>query len=110
MTKPNPLPHVQLCGCGSCADAFEAALRDTERSLATGECAYWRLQVAFAQQLCAQLIMLEIGMTPHEAAQSVTRLATDSAEVLGAAGADESVRERIRNAVDAGDKLRKNRQ
>jgi hypothetical protein len=39
------MTNQQLCGCGTCQDAWDASLRDVTKSIEKGECLLWRIAI-----------------------------------------------------------------
>lgn len=50
---------MNICGCGTCQEAWDAALKDNVRSIEAGECLLWRIQIASAATVQCVAIAIE---------------------------------------------------
>ena len=83
--------HTQLCGCGSCEDALDAAARGIEQLL-EHQCFHWLIAIVALQTLAVNGVLI----ADDEAAERVLRLrewADEHAEEIAA---------RFQQAIDKG--------
>jgi hypothetical protein len=71
---PMPLDY-QLCGCGSCKDAFDVALKNVEKNL-INDCAMWSTAVALMQINILMTMANSTEERDHEGAKSAFSLTT----------------------------------
>jgi hypothetical protein len=64
----------RICQCGTCQDAWDAALRDNVKSIEAGECMHWRIQIAAAHAAIALSIAMEHDMSRKDAGVYVSLL------------------------------------